>query len=92
MSARGIDPADAKVQAVVEAREPKNAAEVRSFLGLVNFTARFVPDLSTVSPPLRQLTKKGEPFVWDQERQQSFDKRLSSAETLRFLIRLHTLK
>ena len=42
LSARGIGPADVKVKAVVEAREPKNAAEVRSFLGLVNFTARFI--------------------------------------------------
>ena len=34
LSARGIGPADVKVKAVVEARELKNAAEVRSFLGL----------------------------------------------------------
>ena len=82
LSPRGIGPADDKVEAVVEAREPKNAAKVRSSLGLVNFTARLIPDLSTVLAPLRQLTKNGEPFVWDQEQQQSFDelkKRLASA-------------
>ena len=62
LSARGIGPADVKVKAVVDAREPTNAAEVRSFLGLVNFTARFIPDLATVSAPLRQLTKRGESF------------------------------
>ena len=85
LSARGIGPTDVKVKAVVDACEPKNAAEVRSFLGLVNFTARYIPDLATVSAPLRQLTKNGEPFVWRLEQQQSFDelkKRLSSAETL----------
>ena len=85
LSARGIGPANVKVKAVVDAREPTNAAEVRSFLGLVNFTARFIPDLGTVSAPLRQLTKSGEPFVWGPEQQQSFDelkKRLSSVETL----------
>ncbi|KAL9967186.1 hypothetical protein ACROYT_G025364 [Oculina patagonica] len=85
LSARGIGPADVKVKAVVDAREPTSAAEVRSFLGLVNFTARFIPDLATVSAPLRQLTKNGEPFVWGLEQQKSFEelkKRLSSAETL----------
>ena len=85
LSAREIGPADVKVKAVVDAREPMNAAEVRGFLGLVNFTARFIPDLATVSAPLRQLTKSGESFVWGPEQQQSFDelkKRLSSAETL----------
>ena len=35
--AREIGPADVKTKAVVEARETKNAAEVRSFLGPVNF-------------------------------------------------------
>ena len=53
LSARGIGPADVKVKAVVDAREPTNAAEVKSFLGLINFTARFIPDLATVSAPLR---------------------------------------
>ena len=67
LSARGIGPADVKVGAVIEARELKNAAAVRSFLNLVNFTACFIPDLSTVSAPLRQLTENGEPFVWDQD-------------------------
>ena len=62
LSARGIGPADVKVKAVFHAREPKNAGEVRSFLGLVNFTARFIPDLATVSAPLHKLTKNGEPL------------------------------
>ena len=63
LSARGIGPADVKLKTVVDALELTNAAEVRSFLGLVNFTARFIPDLATVSAPLRQLTKSGESFV-----------------------------
>ena len=82
LSARGLGPADVKVKAVVEAREPKNAAEASQ---LVNFTERFIPDLSTVSAPLHKLTKNAEPFVWEEEQQQSFDelkKQLASAETL----------
>jgi hypothetical protein len=43
LSDRGVGPAEVKVKAVVEAREPKTAAEVRSFLGLVNYSARFIP-------------------------------------------------
>ena len=71
LSTRGIGPTDVKIKVVVEAGEPKNDAEVRSFLGFVNFSARFIPDLSTVSAPLGQLTRNREPFVWDQEQQQS---------------------
>jgi len=62
LSAREIGPADVKVKAVIDARESTNAAEVRSFLGLVNFTARFIPDLATVSALHYELTKTGEPF------------------------------
>ena len=35
LSAQGIGPAEVKVQSVVDACEPENAAEVKSFLGLV---------------------------------------------------------
>ena len=51
LSARGIGAAVVKVKAVVDAREPTNAAEVRSFLGPVNFTARFFSSNSICTPP-----------------------------------------
>ena len=94
LSARGSGPADVKVKAIVDARESKNAAEVKRFLGLVNLSAPNIPDLATVSALFRQLTKNGERFVWGLEQQQSFDElktRLSSAQTLRYLIRTHQL-
>jgi ABC-type uncharacterized transport system permease subunit len=42
LSNRGVGLAEVKVKAVVEVREPMTAAEVRSFLGLVNYSARFI--------------------------------------------------
>jgi len=63
----------------------KTAAEVRCFLGLVNYSTRFIPDLATVSAPLRELTRKNSAFRWGKSEQESFDelkKRLASAETL----------
>jgi hypothetical protein len=60
LSNRGIGPTEEKVRAVVEAREPQNVTEVKSFLGLVNFSARFIPDLATVAEPMRRLTKREE--------------------------------
>ena len=36
-----------KVKAVKEAREPRTVSETRSFLGLVNYCGRFIPDLAT---------------------------------------------
>ncbi|CAC5404852.1 unnamed protein product [Mytilus coruscus] len=85
LSGRGIGPADVKVQAVVEARDPRTSAEVRSFLGLVNYSARFISDLATISAPLRALTRKNATFTWGKDEQRSFDelkRRLANAETL----------
>ena len=74
-----------KVKAVKEAREPRTVSETRSFLGLVNYCGRFIPDLETVSEPLRRLTKSGTPFVFGGEWKKAFQElkeRLAYAETL----------
>ena len=40
------------------AEEPKNATDVRNFLGLSNYNSRFIPHFAMLSEPLRRLTKK----------------------------------
>ena len=85
LSARGIGPTRGKVEAVTEVRQPESAAEIRSFLGLVNFCAKFIPDLATVSEPLRKLTRKDIHFSWGKEQEAAFDelkKRLAKSENL----------
>lgn len=87
LTANGIDPCLSKVKAVQEAREPENVSEVRSFLGLVNFCGRFIPNLATRAEPLRRLTRKDEPFVFGTEQKKAFQslkEALSSADTLGF--------
>ncbi|XP_061196525.1 uncharacterized protein K02A2.6-like [Saccostrea echinata] len=85
LSDKGIDPTREKVKATVEARPPTNASEVRSFLGLVTYCGKFIPNLATLSEPLRILTRKNQPFTWGPEQDQAFRKlktSLSKAETL----------
>lgn len=57
-SADGISPSPSKVNAVKETPVPTNPSEIRSFLGMIQYCGRFIPDLATVSAPLRMLTKK----------------------------------
>lgn len=91
LSERGIGPANSKVKAIAEARAPTSSSEVRSFLGLVNYSARFIPDLKTVSAPLRKLIRKDQPFVWGAEQRKAFNElklRLANAETMGYFDKL----
>ena len=87
---KGTGPTESRVEAVVTAREPQNAGEVRSFLGLVNFSARFIPNLASIAEPLHRLTRRETPFVWGTEQQAAFDtlkSRLANAEILAYFDR-----
>lgn len=73
LSAAGIKPTHDKVEAVKQFRVPKTTEEVHSFLGLVNFVGKFIPDLSTVNEPLRRLLKKDVNFEWGLEQEKAFE-------------------
>ena len=62
-----------KVKAILDWPEPKNIKGVRSFLGLANFYRRFIKDYARVACPLHDLTKKEEPFQWEEAQQTAFD-------------------
>nr|GEY90538.1 putative polyprotein [Tanacetum cinerariifolium] len=47
--------------------------EVRSFLGLAGYYRRFVEGFSLFALPLTKLMRKGEKFVWNEERKKSFE-------------------
>ncbi|GJX83939.1 putative reverse transcriptase domain-containing protein [Tanacetum coccineum] len=61
----------AKVEAVTSGR-PTSVTEVRSFLGLAGYYRRFVEGFSRLALPLTKLMRKGEKFVWNEEREKSF--------------------
>ena len=62
-----------KVKAILDWPQPKNIKGVRSFLGLENFYQRFIKDYACVARPLHDLTKKEEPFRWEEAQQTAFD-------------------
>ena len=62
LSEKGISPTADRVKAVLEVEEPKIASDVRSFLGLTNYSSQFIPHFATLSEPLRRLTSKETPF------------------------------
>ena len=64
VSGEGIKACPKKVKSVAEWPQPENLQQLKSFLGLVKYYARFVKDLADIAAPLHQLTHKGVPFVW----------------------------
>ena len=69
----GVKADPAKVKAILEMKQPSDVAGVRRILGTVNYLAKFLPHLSQVSEPLRQLTKKDHPFVWNEATDTAFN-------------------
>ena len=64
-----------KVKAVQEWPTPRNASEVRSFLGLAGYYRRFIQGFSRIAAPLHDLTHTadGKSFEWLPLHQQAFD-------------------
>ena len=63
-----------KYKAIKEFPAPKNLNDLRSFLGLTNQLAAFVPDLAHMSAGLWPLLKIGNTWVWEKEHDEEFNK------------------
>lgn len=57
---------------ILQVKAPSDKKELQTFLGMVNFVSRFIPNMSTVTAPLRELLKKDVAWVWEDRHQQSF--------------------
>lgn len=87
ITSSGISPDPAKVKSIKQLKPPTNISEVKSLLGMINFCNRFISDYSTLTEPIRRLTKKDIPFTWSNEQQtvlQALQEKLTHAPTLAF--------
>nr|GFB84721.1 putative reverse transcriptase domain-containing protein [Tanacetum cinerariifolium] len=85
VSTEGITMDPAKVEAITKWPRPTSVTEIRSFLGLAGYYRRFVEGFSRLALPLTKFMRKGEKFVWNEEREKSFEElkqRLVSAPVL----------
>nr|GEV92487.1 reverse transcriptase [Tanacetum cinerariifolium] len=73
VSSDGIIMDPTKVEAITKWLRPMTVTEVRSFMGLVGYYRRFVEGFSLLALPLTKLMRKGEKFVWNEEREKSFE-------------------
>ena len=52
MSAQSVSPDKDRMHAIKHMQPPSTATEARSFLGLVNTIARFLPNLAAMTEPI----------------------------------------
>ena len=67
VDASGIKATPEKIAAVENAPLPQNVQQLRSFLGLLNYYRKFLPNLATIVKPLNKLLQKGKKWIWSSQ-------------------------
>jgi hypothetical protein len=67
VSGRGIKIDPAKVQAIRNMPAPRTKKEIRSFLGRINYIARFITQLTATCEPLFKLLRKDVKIKWTED-------------------------
>ena len=67
-----VKPLRNRLEAIQKLQPPKTPKGCRSFAGVVNFLSMFCPELQRLLKPIYDLTRKGRPFHWGKDQQDSF--------------------
>ena len=73
ISKDGLKPDPDKVKAVENMPEPTGKKGTLTLLGFINYLAKFLPRLSEVAQPLRDLTLTNAQFIWSEQHDKAFD-------------------
>ena len=83
----GILPDPNIISALKQMSAPTSRQELQTFLGLANYMGPFIPNLSTLTAPLRELLKESHQFDWSPAHQEAYNKikdSISSEVTLTY--------
>lgn len=88
----GIRKSKDKVEAILDAPAPQNATQVKSFAGMVNYYAKFVPRLSLLMGPIYELLKKDAEFSWSEDCANAFREIKNEIASDRILVHFDSKK
>ena len=74
LTAGGLKPDPANIDAVKNMPTQKSKQEPETILGMINYLAKFAPNLSDITAPLHYLTKEKSVFLWKSIHDESFEK------------------
>ena len=75
------------MKAIVDMPNPTDVAGVQRLLGLAQYLAKFLPHLSDITKPLRELTRNDTDWMWESSQQNAVDtlkKAVASTPVLRY--------
>ena len=84
---KGLKVQPERVRAIIDMPKPTDTAGVQRLLGMVQYLEKFLPHLSSVTQPLRELTQKDVEFVWQHPQEKAISElkqMLSRAPVLRY--------
>ena len=67
VDAEGIRATPEKLAAIEKAPMPQNVQQLRSFLGLLNYYRKFLPNLAMIIQPLNDLLQKNQRWHWSEK-------------------------
>ena len=68
-----VQPLRSRLEVIQKLQPPRTPKGCRSFAGMVNFLSMFCPELQKLLIHIYDLTRKGRPFNWGKEQQDSFE-------------------
>lgn len=74
LSSDGLKPDPEKIAAICDMELPRNRKELKTVLGMINYLAKFSPNLSEITHPMRQLLQNTFEFIWDEPQASAFQK------------------
>ena len=72
LSANGVQPDPLKVKAITNMPPPYDKKGVERLLGTINYLAKFISSMSTITKPIRDLLKSEVIFEWREPQEKAF--------------------
>ena len=72
VDAQGLHTMSSMLDAITHAPEPQNVTQLKSFLGLLNYYGKFIPNLATLIHPLNHLLREDVKWKWTAECAKAF--------------------
>jgi len=73
ISKDGIRPDPHKVSTIMEMPPPTCVTELKRFMGMISYLSKFLPKISTITEPLRELERKDHQWNWTKQHQECYE-------------------